>query len=215
MEPQAKPIFPALIIKAPYAAAMVQGLPHRSSGPAVLRKTVEIRGPRCYTDYRGPVAVFCSAAYDYAVEDHIVRWYVASTKPKTKAASVLDDGYVRAWCQYTHAWKYRLIGFVALEDVSKRASLTQHQARASHVDATDFNVQWSDEDRIYLRVSALYQYPRADGPKFSDVCTGCQAETPHNAAACHVNWQTVGLPSSVVPTIALTAQKDVKPWPRK
>ena len=213
--------FPALIVKAPYAAAMVQGLPLRSEPSKLVYKTVEIRGARCRTDYRGPVAIFCSNSYDYGVEDHFTWWHASQTgKPGKLKVSPADELHVRAWCQYAHAWRYRIHGFVQLHDVlfsddllrSKQTKLL-HQL---HREATDYNAQWMAEleyrPQVYLRVSSLYQYPLADGPRFADVCAGCQATPPHNATACHVNWQKVALPSAAVPPIALKAQKEAQPW---
>lgn len=209
-------VLPALIVKAPHAAAMVQGLPLLSGGKAY--KTVEIRGSRCRTDYRGAVAIFCSNAYGSEVEQHYVwfgSWSEQSHKARNVRVTPAQDMHYRAWCQYTHAWKYRLLGFVSLVDcVDGRGLAFDGKAmRALHVGATDFRSGWTDPDRpnIYLKVEPLAERQLADGPKFSQSCYGCTVQQPaHNATACHVNWQTVSLAQSDIPP---HVQEEIRPWP--
>ena len=209
-------ILPALIVKSPHAAAMVQGLPLLSGGKAYKR--VEIRGSRCRTDYRGAVAIFCSNAYGSEVEQHYV-WFGSWSEQSKKACNVrvtpAQDMHYRAWCQYTHAWKYRLLGFVSLVDCVDGRSLAfdGKAMRALHVGATDFRSDWSDPDApsVYLKVEPLAERQAADGPKFSAACYGCVVQSPpHNATACHVNWQTVSLREIDVP---LNVQQEIRPWP--
>jgi hypothetical protein len=209
-------ILPALIVKAPHAAAMVQGLPLLSGGKSY--KSVEIRGSRCRTDYRGAVAIFCSNAYGSEVEQHYVwfgSWSEQSHKARNVRVTPAQDMHYRAWCQYTHAWKYRLLGFVSLVDcVDGRGLAFDGKAmRALHVGATDFRSDWSDPDRpnIYLKVKPLAERQIADGPRFDQSCYGCTVQQPaHNPTACHVNWQTVSLAESDIPP---HVQEEIRPWP--
>jgi hypothetical protein len=55
-------IIPALIDKSQHAASMVQGLKLRDG--STVFKSVECRGSRCFTSYRGAVAIFASKAYN-------------------------------------------------------------------------------------------------------------------------------------------------------
>lgn len=209
-------VLPALIVKAPHAAAMVQGLPLLSGGKAY--KTVEIRGSRCRTDYRGAVAIYCSNAYGSEVEQHYVwfgSWSEQSHKARNVRVTPAQDMHYRAWCQYTHAWKYRLLGFVSLVDcVDGRGLAFDGKAmRALHVGATDFRSDWTDPDRpnIYLKVKPLAERQAADGPRFDQSCYGCTVQQPaHNPTACHVNWQTVSLLETDVPQ---NVQQEIRPWP--
>ena len=213
-----KIILPALIVKSPHAAAMVQGVPLLSGGKAY--KSVEIRGSRCRTDYRGAVAIFCSNAYGSEVEQHYT-WFGSWSEQKAKARNVkvtpAQDMHYRAWSQYTHAWRYSLLGFVRLTDCidGRKLDFDGKAMRTLHIGATDFRSDWSDPDapNIYLKVEPLAERQAADGPKFSQVCYGCTVQQPaHNATACHVNWQTVSLREIDVP---LNVQQEIRPWPLK
>jgi hypothetical protein len=195
---------------------MVQGMPLQDGSKAY--KTVEVRGARCITPYRGTVAIFCSASYDSFVEDHYV-WYGAWSEQadKRKAVSVKpkQDYRFRAWCQYAHAWKYRLIGFVTLHDVISGRGLKPARLKDLHRAATDFRGDWIDPEspNTYLKVSALHEAPDATGPKFDSVCYGCTVQQPHhNTTACHVNWQTVCIDEKYIPN---HVAKEIGPWQPK
>ena len=210
-------VLPALIVKSPHAAAMVQGVPLLSGGK--VYKSVEIRGSRCRTDYRGAVAIFCSNAYGSEVEQHYT-WFGSWSEQKAKARNVkvtpAQDMHYRAWCQYTHAWRYRLIGFVSLIDCVDGRGLDPDESpiKTLHKNATDFRSDWIDPSgrpNIYLKVKPLAERQIADGPRFDQSCYGCTVQQPaHNPTACHVNWQTVSLAEVDVPT---NVQQEIRPWP--
>jgi hypothetical protein len=209
-------VLPALIVKAPHGAAMVQGVP-LLDGKKVY-KTVEVRGARCRTSYRGAVAIFASNTYDLSVEQHYTwfgAWCSQSDKRRAVKLTTEQDHHFRSWSQFSHAWRYSLIGFVRLTDCIDGRTLTFDgpKMRALHVGATDFRSDWSDPEKpnIYLKVEPLYERLAADGPKFNAACYGCIVQTPpHNATACHVNWQTVQLDEKHVP---LNVQQEIRPWP--
>ena len=209
-------ILPALIVKAPHGAAMAQGVP-LLDGRKVY-KTVEVRGARCRTAYRGAAAIFASNAYDSSVENHYTwfgAWSEQSDKRRAVKLTTEQDHHFRAWSQYTHAWRYSLLGFVRLTDCidGRKLDFDGPKMRALHIGATDFRSDWSDPDapNIYLKVEPLAERQAADGPKFSAACYGCVVQSPpHSAVACHVNWQTVQLDEKHVP---LNVQQEIRPWP--
>lgn len=211
-------IMPALIDKSQHAAAMVQGLKLRDG--STVFKSVECRGTRCLTSYRGAVAIFASKAYSGETESHY-EWFGSyseqSDKRKAVKLSPLQSSHYRAWSQYTFAWSYKLIGFVRLKNVVKASDLTIGGAkmRALHKRATDFRCAWiyPDPPATYLEVEPLHELTAADGPKFSEVCYGCTvAKPPHNPTACHVNWQTVCMQSDQIPA---HVKKEIRPWQAK
>lgn len=211
-------ILPALIVKSPHAAAMVQGVPLLDGRK--IHKTVEVRGARCRTAYRGAVAIFASNTYDLSVEQHYTwfgAWSSQSDKRRNVKLTTEQDHHFRAWSQYTHAWRYSLLGYVRLTDCidGQKLDFDGKAMRALHIGATDFRSDWSDPNTpsVYLKVEPLAERQAADGPKFSQVCYGCTVQQPaHNATACHVNWQTVSLAEVDVPT---NVQEECKPWPLK
>lgn len=210
-------IIPALIDKSQHAASMVQGLKLRDG--STVFKSVECRGSRCLTSYRGAVAIFASKAYSSDTEQHY-EWFGAySEQDKKKAVKLTpaQSSHYRAWSVYTSAWSYRLVGFVRLTNVVKSSELILGGAkmRALHKRATDFRGEWifPDPPATYLEVEPLHELTAADGPKFSEVCYGCTVAQPHhNATACHVNWQTVCMSSQQVPD---HVQKEIRPWQPK
>lgn len=214
-------IIPALIDKSQHAASMVQGLKLRD-GSHVF-KSVECRGSRCFTSYRGAVAIFASKAYSSETEQHY-EWFGAYSEQADKKKAVKLDGeqasYYRAWSVYTSAWSYRLVGYVRLTGVIKSADLTIGGAkmRALHKRATDFRCAWiyPDSPATYLEVEPLHELTAADGPKFSEVCYGCNTvqppKYPHKPVASHVNWQTVCMPDQYVPA---HVKKEIRPWQAK
>jgi hypothetical protein len=208
-------IIPALIDKSQHAASMVQGLKLRDG--STVFKSVECRGSRCFTSYRGAVAIFASKAYSSETEQHY-EWFGAYSEQADKKKAVKLDGeqasYYRAWSVYTSAWSYRLVGFVKLTGVIKSSELVIGGAkmRALHKRATDFRGAWiyPDPPATYLEVEPLHELTAADGPKFSEVCYGCTvAKPPHNPTACHVNWQTVCMQSDQIPA---HVKKEIRPW---
>jgi len=214
-------IIPALIDKSQHAASMVQGLKLRD-GSRVF-KSVECRGSRCFTSYRGAVAIFASKAYSSETEQHY-EWFGAYSEQADKKKAVKLSGeqasYYRAWSVYTSAWSYRLVGYVRLTGVIKSADLTIGGAkmRALHKRATDFRCAWiyPDPPATYLEVEPLHELTAADGPKFSEVCYGCNTvqppKYPHKPVASHVNWQTVCMPDQYVPA---HVKKEIRPWQAK
>ena len=211
---------PALIVKAPHAGAIVQGVTLRD-GSKVF-KTVECRGKRCLTPYRGAVAIFVSKSYDYDTESHYV-WFGSysemSAKKQASGANVKvtpeQDLHFRAWSNYTSAWSYSLVGYARLTNVVDGSKVRSEAQRFDlHKQATDYRGEWmSDPPAVYLQVESMYELQTASGPKFNQVCYGCTVAQPqHNATACHVNWQTVSLNDSDVPN---HVQAEVKPWPVK
>ena len=211
-------VLPALIVKSPHAAAMVQGVPLLGGGKAY--KSVEVRGARCRTAYRGAVAIFASNAYDSSVENHYTwfgAWSEQSDKRRAVKLTTEQDYRFRAWSQYTHAWRYSLLGFVRLTDCidGRKLDFDGKAMRTLHIGATDFRSDWSDPDapNTYLKVKPLAERQIADGPRFDQSCYGCTVQQPaHNPTACHVNWQTVSLAEVDVPT---NVQEECKPWPLK
>lgn len=205
---------PALIVKAPFAGLLCDGLPHHADAAIRLHKTVECRGPRAAAQlatYRGAVAIFVSASYDRADADHIARWYWRQLKRRSAAPPLDVVVHVHAYCSMiAAAWRYRLLGYVSLRDVT-----TAEQARSDRelhrwrMAATDYGGSW--QVATYLHTEPLHSYQTADGlPRFDAACVGCQASPPHNGAACHVNVQTVRLSARIVPP---TVQKRIAPWP--
>lgn len=207
---------PALIVKSPHAAALTQGLPLKSGDK--VRKTVEVRGARCATPYRGSVAIFCSNGYDSFVEDHYVwfgAWSEQADKRKPVSVKPEQDYRFRAWCQYTHAWKYRLIGYVSLLDMVSGRGLRPAKLRELHRAATDYRGDWIDPDSpsAYLKMAPLHECADATGPRFDTTCYGCTVRQPyHNPAACHVNWQTVCIDEQHVP---VHVAKEIGSWQPK
>lgn len=207
-------VLPALIINSQHAVAAVQGVPLADGSK--VHKSVECRGSRCFTLYRGSVAVFASNSYSYDNEDHYA-WYGSWLEQKNKDKPVKktqeQDTRFRAWSQYTHAWRYRLVGFVRLTNVLRSADMEQGGKRMLeiHKYATDYRGQWMDPPpATYLNVEPLAETTAADGPKFSDACYGCNVADPrHNPAACHVNWQTVCMEEKHVP---LHVQQEIGTW---
>lgn len=212
---------PALIIQSQHAAAIVQGVPLKDGSKAF--KTVECRGPRGHTTYRGGFAVFASRAYNHETEDHYT-WYMAWCEAKRKASGGLkiapaDDLRYRAWSRYTFAWSYRLVGFAMLEDsLQSKHMRSEAEITKLHKAATDFRLNWTGYDfddlpATYLKVRSLYETPAADGPRFDEACYGCTVQQPpHNPTACHVNWQSISLSEQYIPT---HVQKELKPWQPK
>lgn len=215
-------IMPALIDKSQHAAAMVQGLTLRD-GSKVF-KTVECRGSRCVTGYRGSVAIFASKSYCRDTESHY-EWFGSfseQTEQQHKRnvnvkLTAEQSSHYCAWSVYTSAWSYRLVGFVRLTGCTKSVSLATggEKMRKLHTAATDYRGQWMypDPPATYLHVEPLHELTAADGPKFSDVCYGCTvASPPHNATACHVNWQTVCMDEKHVPA---HVKKEIGKWQPK
>lgn len=200
--------YPALIVQSAHAAALTQGVPLASGTRAY--KTAECRGLRCLTSYRGSVAIFASNSYSHDVEDHYV-WFLAHAE-RRKRVTPQDDLRARAWCQYTYAWRYRLIGFVTLTGSFKQEALPDEQVWKLAERATDYKHEWIDDTAVYLTCDPLHDYQLANTPKFGDVCAGCNSEPKHNPAACHVNFQTVRLADSIVPNHVI---KECAPWPQQ
>lgn len=198
---------PALIIKAPFVSAIFDGA---TVGKRKVHKTVECRGSRCVTAYRGAVAIFVSNTYSRDDEDHIVEWRRSLGK-----CSQAQEVATRATCQAWHAKRYCLAGFVrltgcvnnpvdlpqtwrgdaALEKLSRRATAPR-------------GVIW--HKAVYLEIEPIHECREAFTPRFDACCVGCQLPTPHDTTACHVNWQTVTVPSEFLPS---QVQKEIAPWP--
>lgn len=211
-------IIPALIDKSQHAASMVQGLKLRDG--STVFKSVECRGARCLTEYRGAVAIFASKAYSGDTEQHY-EWFGSYSEQADKKKAVKltaeQSSHYRAWSVYTSAWSYRLVGFVKLTNVMTSSQLILGGAdmRKLHLRATDFRGEWifPDPPATYLEVEPLHELTAADGPKFSEVCYGCNTvqppKYPHKPVASHVNWQTVCMPDQYVPA---HVKKEIAPW---
>ena len=199
---------PALIIKAPFVSAIFDGV---TIGKRTVRKTVECRGTRCVTTYRGAVAVFVSNSYSREDEDHIVKWRASLGK-----CSQAQEIVTRAACQAWHAKRYCLAGYVRLTGC---------------VDPNDLPQTWRSEAQIeklsrrataargeiwtvgaFLEIEPIHECREAFTPRFNACCVGCQASPQHNGAACHVNFQTVTVPSEFLPS---AVEKEIAPWPVK
>lgn len=213
-------VMPALIIKSQHAAAVIQGVSLRD-GSKVF-KTIECRGPRCATNYRGSVAIFASKSYCGDTEDHYT-WFGAYSEQtpaqQKRGTSVklspAQDLHFRAWSRYSYAWSYSLVGFAKLTSVTRSEYVKSESDRLDlHKRATDFRGQWmEDPPKIYLSLQSQHELTAANGPKFAAVCYGCNVADPrHNATACHVNWQTVALDPSHVPN---HVAKEIAPWQPK
>ena len=199
---------PALIIKAPFISAIFDGA---TVGKRKVHKTVECRGSRCITPYRGAVAVFVSNAYSRDDEDHIVEWRRSLGK-----CSQAQEVATRATCQAWHAKRYCLAGFVRLTGCvspsdlpigwRSEATLEKLSRRAT----APRGVTWHKS--AYLEIEPIHECTEAFTPRFNACCVGCQLPTPHDTTACHVNWQTVTVPSAFVP---VAVNKEIKPWPVK
>lgn len=219
---------PALLVQSAHAAAIVQGMPLRGSSRKAY-KTVECRGPAAFTEYRGAVAIFASKSYQLDLEDHYIWWHadqIGRRKRGKLQVTTEDEHHVRAWCRYTSAWRYRLVGFVRLEDSARSADILREPSRKVearlvelHKRATDYSGQWMDPlPAVYWSVRSIHETTCADGPSFDAVCAGCNHPSavglikPHNPTACHVNVQSVCLDRADVPA---HVQKEIKPWPLK
>jgi len=202
-------ILPALIVKSQHAAALVQGAP--LPGGSLVYKTAECRGLRCDTEYRGAVAIFCSGSYDSSIDEHYI-WWIAHCD-KRKLVTPGEDRRVRDWCRESAKWRYTLMGFVRLTNSVRTVDVhSERELKRLALAATDYRIEW--DPAVYLEVEPLYacETPtkRPDLPRFDAACTGCHADPPHNATACHVNWQTVSLAPEVVP---IQVRKEVGAWP--
>ena len=197
---------PALIIKAPFVSAIFDGV---TVGKRTIRKAVECRGTRCVTAYRGAVAVFVSNSYSREDEDHIVKWRASLGK-----CSQEEIVHTRAACQAWHAKRYCLAGYVRLTGC---------------VDPNDLPQTWRSEAQIeklsrratarcgeiwtvgaFLEIEPIHECPEAFTPRFNACCVGCQSVAPHYGAACHVNFQTVTIPSEFLPS---AVEKEIAKWP--
>lgn len=196
---------PALIIKAPFVSAIFDGV---TIGRTV-RKTVECRGSRCVTPYRGAVAVFVSASYSRDDEDHIVKWRASLGK-----CSQAQEIATRAACQAWHAKRYCLAGFVRLTGCVNPADLPQTWRGEAVLEKLSRRATAPRGEvwpvGAYLEVEPIHECREGFTPRFGACCVGCQSATPHNGAACHVNWQTVTVPSEFVPS---QVQKEIAKWP--
>lgn len=199
---------PALIIKAPFVSAIFDGA---TVGKRTVRKTVECRGARCITIYRGAVAIFVSNSYAKDDEEHIVAW-----RKSLGRCSREQEIATRAACQAWHAKRYCLAGFVKLtgcvnpDDLPltwrREATLEKLSRRAT----AQRGEVWSVGS--FLEIEPIHECTEAYTPRFDACCVGCQASPPHNGTACHVNWQTVTVPPEFMPS---AAEKEIKPWPVK
>jgi len=194
---------PALIVHTPFAAALTQGLPYATGKPPAF-KTVELRGVRGKTKYRGAVALFGSAAYHTEDEARIaivLAWY------RRQSIKLLPGDFrdAQIWCRYTSAWRYRLIGFAKLTACGTSAG--------PDFDGTWLAAMWLEgcQADSFLKFKALHAFDSADTIAFDKACTGCQRTPPHNTQACHAGWQTVNLPDHLVPA---DVKKEVRPWPK-
>lgn len=208
-------VLPALIVKAPFAAALCEGVPHHDGSAKRFFKSVECRGPRAASQlatYRGAIAIFVSASYDRADADHLAWWYVRQvSKRRPVKLSVDVAAHVHAYCaMVASAWRYKLLGFVDLRDVTTAAGASMRDLQRWHAAATDDVGAWIGNVSTYLHAQALHSYQTADGlPRFDAACVGCQAKPPHSAAGCHVNVQTVRLAAQVVPR---SVRERIAPW---
>jgi hypothetical protein len=199
---------PALIIKAPFVAAIFDGV---TVGKRTVRKTVECRGSRCVTAYRGAVAVFVSNSYSREDEDHIIDW-----RRSLGRCSQAQEVATRAACQAWHAKRYCLAGFVRLTGCVNPADLPQTwrgEAMAEKLSrraTAPRGEVWPVGS--YLEIEPLHECREAFTPRFNECCVGCQSATPHNGAACHVNFQTVTVSPEFLPS---QVQKEIAPWPVK
>lgn len=195
---------PALIVKAPFAGLLCDGLPHHGGGERRFFKTVECRGPRAavqLASYRGAIAIFVSASYDRADAEHVAMWYARQVSKRRPAKLSMDVAtHVHAYCaMVASAWRYKLFGFVDLTEVTTaEGAQSVRDLQRWHAAATDDAGTWNVA--TYLHVRALHSYQTAEGlPLFNKACVGCIAASPHNGAACHVNVQTVRLDARIVP----------------
>ena len=210
-------VLPALIVKAPFAGALCDGVPHHDGSAKRFFKTVECRGPRAATQlqsYRGAIAIFVSASYDRADAEHLAWWYArqASKRRPPVKLSVDVAAHVHAYCaMVASAWRYKLFGFIDLQRVTTAAAATsERELLRWHAAATDDAGAWIGNVSTYLHVRALHSFQTADGlPRFDAACVGCQAKPPHSAAGCHVNVQTVRL---TAPTVPKAVRERITPW---
>lgn len=208
-------VLPALIVKAPFAAALCDGVPHHDGSAKRFYKTVECRGPRAATQlqsYRGAIAIFVSASYDRADAEHLAFWYARQVSKRRPAKLSVDvAAHVHAYCaMVASAWRYKLLGFVDLRDVTTAAGASMRDLQRWHAAATDDAGAWIGNVATYLHVKALHSFQTAEGlPRFDAACVGCQAKPPHSAAGCHVNVQTVRL---TAPTVPKAVRERITPW---
>lgn len=209
-------VLPALITKAPFAAALCEGAPHHDGSDKRFYKTVECRGPRAALQlqrYRGAIAIFVSASYDRADADHLAWWYARQVSKRRPVKLSVDVAtHVHAYCaMVASAWRYKLFGFIDLQRVTTAANATsERELLRWHAAATDDAGAWIGNVSTYLHAQALHSFQTAEGlPRFDAACVGCQAKPPHNAAGCHVNVQTVRLPAHVVPK---AVRERITPW---
>ena len=197
---------PALIIKAPFVSAIFDGA---EVGKRTVRKTVECRGSRCVTTYRGAVAVFVSNSYSREDEDHIVKWRASLGK-----CSQAQEIATRAACQAWHAKRYCLAGYVRLTGCVDPADLPQTWRSEAQIEKLSRRATAARGEiwtvGAFLEIAPIHECREAFTPRFDACCVGCQSATPHNARAVHVNWQTVTAPSEFLPS---QVQKEIAPWP--
>ena len=202
------PKMPALIIKAPFVSAIFDGA---TVGKRTIRKTVECRGSRCVTTYRGAVAVFVSNSYGRDDEDHIVGWRASLGK-----CSQAQEIATRAACQAWHAKRYCLAGYVRLTGCVAPADLPQTWRSEAKIEKLSRRATAARGEiwtvGAFLEIEPLHECREAFTPRFDACCVGCQSEKPHSSVACHVNFQTVNIPSEFLPT---QVQKEIAPWPVK
>lgn len=197
---------PALIIKAPFVSAIFDGV---TVGKRKVYKTVECRGSRCVTAYRGAVAVYVSNSYCYESEGKIVAWRQSLGK-----CSQAQEVATRAACQAWHAKRYCLAGFVRLTGCVDPADLPQTWRGEAALEKLSLRacaprgVTWSEG--AYLEIEPIHECREAFTPRFDACCVGCQLPTPHDTTACHVNWQTVTVPSEFLPS---ATEKEIAKWP--
>ena len=200
------PKMPALIIKAPFVSAIFDGV---TIGKRTVRKTVECRGSRCVTTYRGAVAVFVSNSYSHEDEDHIAEWRRSLGK-----CSQAQEVATRAACQSWHAKRYCLAGFVRLTGCVNPADLPQTWRSEATLEKLSRRATaprgeiWTVG--AFLEITPIRECCEAFTPRFDACCVGCQSPTPHNGAAYHVNFQTVTVPSEFLPS---AAEKEIAKWP--
>ena len=214
-------MLPALIVNSHFGALLTIG--YKPPRGETIYKRAECRGTRCFTTYRGAVAIFASRSYNRDAESQLVE-FLAHAQGFSKISERLNIE-LRGWLQHTHGWSYRLLGFVRLTNAVKAQPLLERaddgdakaakEIRRLAVAATDYLVEYADGVGVYLETEPLHATDSPTlapdlAPLFSDSCTGCLARPPHKAAACHVNFQTVSLAASIVPD---HAKKEIKPWP--
>ena len=106
-------VLPALIVKAPFAAALCEGVQHHDGSAKRFYKTVECRGPRAALQlqrYRGAVAIFVSASYDRADTDHLAWWYARQVSTRRPVKLSVDVAtHVHAYCAMVASAVSRMI----------------------------------------------------------------------------------------------------------